>query len=406
VELASSLNAPRRGGKATGQVNDEDPIHIVKRLIRLLATAGIFCVAIITIWFAGKPASKDYISYWSAGHLLAHHADPYSYSKVLTVEKAQGYVQAKPLIMLNPPWSLILALPLGWGTPRAGLIFWMAAGLACILAYLHLLNVAPENRLFAYLFAPAFASLSVGQSSPFLLLGFALFLRFNRTRPFLAGAALLLMAIKPHLFFVFWPVLLMDCLHCRRFRLLAGSAVALVGATALAMYLDPRIWSEYLSMLYASRVDTKFLPTTAFLLRYLIAPSAAWVQLVPSAAAIAWAIWFYVCKRRIWDWGIHGMPLMLVTIVVSPYAWMTDEIVLLPSIMFALAKPTQARHSIAIFIAINGTAVMMTIAQVQLPSGAYIWTSAAWCGWYLYSLYSKSSKGLQIPILEPSALRG
>jgi hypothetical protein len=367
--------------------------------MRLLAIAAIICVPILVTWVAGKPAAKDYISYWSAGHLLTNDADPYSYSKVLAVEKEHGYVQAKPLIMLNPPWSLFLALPLGWGTPRAGLIFWMAAGIACILVFLQLLNVAPDNRLFAYLFAPALASLSVGQSSPFLLLGFTLFLRFNRTRPFLAGAALLLMAIKPHLFVVFWPILLIDCLHCRRFLLLVGSAVALVGATAFAMYLDPRIWSEYLSMLYASRLDTKFIPTTAFLLRYLIAPNSAWLQLVPSAAAIAWAIWFYVRNRRIWDWGIHGMPLMLVTILVSPYAWMTDELVLLPSIMFALAKPTRAKYSTAIFIAISGTAVMMTIAQVQLPSGAYIWTSAAWCGWYLYSMHSKSRRESPISIL-------
>jgi hypothetical protein len=389
----------RIAGSATRKVDEGDPIHILKRLMRLLAIAAIICVPILLTLIAGKAAAKDYISYWSAGHLLAHQADPYSYSQVLAIEKTQGYLPAMPIIMRNPPWALFLALPLGWGSSGIGLIFWMAAGMACIIAYFHLLDVAPGNRLFAYLFAPALASLAAGQSSPFLLLGFALFLRFNRTKPFLAGAALLLMAIKPHLFLVFWPILLIDCVYRRNFRLLAGGAVALIGTTGFAMYLDPHIWSEYLGMLHGSHLDTEFLQTPACLLRYLISPKATWVQLVPSIAAIGWAVWFYVRNRRIWDWAIHGMPLMMVTVLVSPYAWMTDEIVLLPSIMFALASPKRAKHSTAFFIAINGAAVMVTIAQAQLSSGAYIWTSTAWLAWYLYSLHSKSSRELPTSIL-------
>lgn len=361
-----------------------------KRFIRVAVIAAMFGALILFIAVASKPATKDYIAYWSAGQLLAQHSDPYAYAQVLDVERTVGYTPAKPIIMRNPPWALFLVRPLGWGNAVAGLIFWMAAGMGCVVIYLSLLKVAPDNRLFVYLFAPLIACLSSGQSSPFLLLGFVLFLHFNRTKPFLAGTALLLMAIKPHLFLVFWPILLVDCLYRHNIRLLAGGAVALIGASAYATYLDPHIWSQYLAMLHASNLDSEFLQTPAYILRYLVAPKTTWLQFVPAGAAMAWALWFYLRNRGEWDWAIHGMPLMLMTVLVSPYAWMSDEIVLLPSLMFALASPNKARHSTAIFVVINSVAIVMIMAQIQLSSGAYIWTSSAWFAWYLYSLHGKS----------------
>jgi hypothetical protein len=337
-----------------------------------------------------QPAEKDYIAYWSAGQLLVQHGDPYASSQVLATERIHGYKAARPLITRNPPPALFLTIPLGWVGPRFGLFFWTAAALGCIIGFLHTLEIAPPDRILAYFFAPVFACFVLGQSSPFLLLGFALFLRFHRSRPFAAGAALLLMAIKPLLFLAFWPLLLIDCLYRRNFRLLAGGAVAIGGATLFAMYLDPQVWPQYLAMLRAARIDTEFLPTPALLLRCMVDPKLVWLQFVPSCIAIAWGIWFYSRNRRNWSWHVHGMPLMFVTVLVSPYAWTTDEIVLLPAMMAALANPAKPKHSVTVFVLVNGFVIIMLAAQVQLTSGAYAWTSSAWLGWYLYSHRGKA----------------
>src|SRR3954451_900878 len=123
-----------------------------KRLVRVAVIAAMFGALILFIAVASKPASKDYIAYWSAGQLLAQHDDPYAYAPVLLVESAVGYTPAKPIIMRNPPWALFLVRPLGWGSAVAGLIFWMAAGMGCVVIYLSLLRVAPDTRLFVYLF--------------------------------------------------------------------------------------------------------------------------------------------------------------------------------------------------------------------------------------------------------------
>ena len=357
----------------------------MKQTARWLVVGLILLSTIVVISVASKPAEKDYISYWSAGQLLAHHQDPYSGSQVLAIEKTQGYQPSKPIIMRNPPWALFLTMPLALGSPRAGLIFWMAATIGCILVCFRLLQMPPQDRILAFCFAPVLGCLASGQSSPFLLLGFSLFLYFHRSKPLIAGAALLFMAIKPHLFLVFWVVLLVDCIYRRRFRLVAGLVLALIAATALAMRVDPLVWPQYLAMLRSAVLSNEFLQTPAYILRYLIAPRVEWVQLVPSLAATAWGIWFYARNRANWDWRTHGMPVMLVALVTSPYGWMTDEIVLLPAVMLTLSNPKKSKYSTALFMVISGTVMAMLIAGLQLSSGAYLWTASAWFAWYLYS---------------------
>ena len=93
--------------------------RLLQRFARALAISGILTATVVVVSVASKPASKDYIAYWSAGQQLAHHLDPYSYPGVLAIEKTQGYVPAKPLIMLNPPWTLLLMVPLDGCRPAS-----------------------------------------------------------------------------------------------------------------------------------------------------------------------------------------------------------------------------------------------------------------------------------------------
>jgi hypothetical protein len=88
-----------------------------KKILRVLAASAIVLAGLVAVALAGRPATKDYISYWSAGKLLVHHADPYSSASVLALEKTQGYSENRPIIMRNPPWALFLAVPLAFEDP-------------------------------------------------------------------------------------------------------------------------------------------------------------------------------------------------------------------------------------------------------------------------------------------------
>lgn len=361
--------------------------------IALIALAGatVFAARV-------NPVKMDYISYWSAAKLLVHHGGPYSPGGVLALEKSVGFLPRGPLMMRNPPWALFLVTPLAFLGPRVGQGLWIIALAACIIFSVHLLNPHSKDNALALLFVPAIACFDSGQTSPFLLLGFALFLYFHQRRPYLAGAALLLMAIKPHLFLVFWTVLLAEAIYRRRFRIFAGFATALALATAFAMAIAPRIWPQYIAMMRASALELETFPTASELFRLFISPNADWLLFVPSAVATLWGLWYYSQHRHQWDWAAHGMLIMLVTILASPYGWFTDEVVLLPCLIFALNLPQRRKNAVWILLAANVAAFAVTQIGANrsgfaLESPFLVWTPIAWLAWFLYATHRLKPQG-------------
>ena len=63
----------------------------------------------------GKIASgREFTIYWATGQQLVHHANPYDTEVMSRIEQAAGLPSTlKVGLMRNPPWGLILALPLG-----------------------------------------------------------------------------------------------------------------------------------------------------------------------------------------------------------------------------------------------------------------------------------------------------
>lgn len=373
-----------------------------KKFLHLSALVIIGLTGALILTARLNPGRMDYIEYWSSGKLLLHRLDSYSPSAIFALEKAHGYLPSSPLIMPNPPWTLFLTVPLGFVSARVGVFLWTVIAAACIVASVHLLNPRSKDNALALLFAPAIACFGSGQSSPFLLLGFSLFLRFHRSRPFLAGTALLLMAIKPHLFLIFWVVLLIDSTEKRGFRILAGAASATLTTTLFAMCFDGSIWRHYFSMLREHHPAEGFLPTLSNLLRVLAHFHEFWVLFVPSAIAVLWGVWYYNHHRRHWDWQIHGMLLMLVTILVSPYGFFTDEIVLLPCLIFALNYPHLSKNAGWMLLGINSAAAIIFMALgASLTSPAYLWTPIAWLAWFLYATSGLRFHELSRPAAEP-----
>jgi hypothetical protein len=363
---------------------------LAQRIGRFLAIAVLLGAALLLASLGSNPGAKDFIAYWSSAHLFAQHENPYSPARILAMEHEQGYAPHRPLLMLNPPSALFLVLPLGWVGPRLGFFLWSSAAVGCLVLSLEALEVAPSDRILAFFFAPFFACLSAGQSSPFLLLGLSLFLRFQRSRPLAAGAALALMAIKPLLFLALWPLVLVDCLYRRNYRVLAAGTVTVGVAALLPLLRDPQVWPQYLAMVHQARLDAEFLPVPALLLRLLLAPAHTWLQFLPCVAAMAWGLWYYWRNRAEWCWRVHGIPVVLVTLLAAPFAWTTDEIIAMPAMMAALASATRPRHAVALYAVLNGVVIVMMSAQYALTSPAYIWTSSAWLVFYLYCCRGKA----------------
>lgn len=354
--------------------------------------AGIYAVSITS----KNATERDFIQYWAAEQQLAHRANPYDVAAILRIEQAAGMDGNSPKVSLSPPVALFFALPLGYLSAKAGLIFWLLLQLSCagLSAWVFwFLHGKPDSRyhLLVFAFPPTLACLMAGQLGIFFLLEVALFLYLHRTRPWLAGAALVFCALKPHLFLPCLAVLLLWSVRKREFRIAGGFLAALAASSALTLSLDPQAWQQYWQMLRSTHVMDVFLPTISVGLRFLVNRNARWLEFVPEAAACLWAAWYYWSRRDRWSWTEHGLLLLLVSALCAPYLWFTDEAIVFPAILMGMHVAEKSLRAWILLGLITAVSLIGVLWEIALPSAFYLWTAPAWLAWYLYATWGRDA---------------
>jgi hypothetical protein len=296
------------------------------------------------------------------------------------------------MYMRNPPWTLPLVFPLGYFSLQIGSALWSLFMVACLVASVYLLwamhgRPKGKRQLLGYTFGPAFICLITGQITVLALLGLVLFLRWNRSRPFMAGMALWLCALKPHLFLPFGVVLLIWIFVARTYRLMAGAAFALAASCGLIVAIDPMAFAQYSRMVRTSGMDRDYIPCLSTLLRTWISPNTLWIVFVPPAVACVWAICYFWPRRRTWDWSRDGSPLMLVSVMMAPYTWLFDQVLVIPAILEG-AYRTRSQVLLAALAFLSALVQIALFANILKPSAVYLWTlwsAPAWLVWYLFA---------------------
>ena len=118
---------------------------------------------------------------------------------------------------------------------------------------------------------------------------------------------------------------------------------AVHAAIALALLFDPHVFQHYREMLNAASIEYEFIPALSGVLRLLFFRREFWVQFIPMIFGLGWCSWFMVRNQRNWYWRRNGPALLVVSVLTTPYAWLTDEVVLLPAILQATAFAYQNR---------------------------------------------------------------
>ncbi len=364
---------------------------------RVLAAAAIVTVGvglIVAFYILSlndkSICQRDFIGYWSAESQFLHGANPYDPAVILQQERALGLDRKQPMMLYSPPVAFFLVAPFGVFSAKSGLILWSLALLGCLVASIGLLGLLfgrPVDRFYMLggIFPPAIACLSAGQIGIFLLLGLVLFLYLHRSRPWLAGVALLPCAMKPHLFLPLAIVLLLWVVTRKAYRILAGFTLALAVACALPLVINPHIWSQYSRMMNDGLALNIYAPTLCSTFRLLVDRQAPWTQFILEAAACCWAPWYFWSRRDRWRWMDQGMLLLLVAALCSPFGWVTDEAILLPAVLAGLYRALESRRSLMPLWLIAAVALIEVMAGMQITTPYYLWTTPAWLLWYLYA---------------------
>jgi hypothetical protein len=375
---------------------------VVVRLRRMVSM--VVLVASVTgsvaLWRKTPVRVNDFTAFWIAGHSLLAQRNPYDADYALPVERSMGFTQEKPLVMRNPPWALWSTLPLGVLNYGTAWLLWTSCLLLLLVFSARLLWMIYGGSqgqrwtavLLTFLFAPTLACLSVGQTAPIVLLGLTLFLYLHSRHEFWAGFALLAPAFKPQLAFLFWLILAVWSIQRRKWRLIAGAVSSMALATAIALLLDHQVIRQYRIMLASESLQTQFIPTLGGFLRQLFGP--AWLQLVPAIIGIAWVAVYYCRYQHAWCWKQRLPVLLLASMLLTPYAWLVDEVVVLIALFGAAAAIPQARLVMWLgipFVLVNAAIVTALALGVRAVSPYYLWTMWVWIFFY-FAITAYNSK--------------
>jgi hypothetical protein len=395
--------AKRRVSKPRYGIADQ-AIAIVSGLSFALAA-----ITVCTIPFSNSIyGARDFVVYWATGHQLVHHANPYDAATMMQIERAAGLSTTSAVgLMRNPPWTLLLTLPLGFAGLRVAGSLWSLALMASLLASVHWLwqlYGRPDNKRhwLGAAFAPAIICLLIGQSGIFILLGYTLFLRLNRSHPFWAGAALWFCAIKPHLFLVVGVVILAWVLVSKSYKIIAGATAAMAASCLLVYAVDPPAWTQYLVTMRNAGINQEAIPCFNIVLRQWLSPQTLLLQYLPTVLGCAWAVGYYWKRRHTWDWAQDSGPVTLVSLVFAPYSWITDQAMAIPALL-ASAFRTRSQILLVALAAASLVIEAELLSGIILASNLYLWTAPAWLAWYLLANATPSCDSAGVPSLRTAS---
>ena len=358
-------------------------------------TAYVFVLSLLPGPVQG---ARDFVAFWSTGQLLAHHSNPYDAAALLQLERAAGFPSHYDVMyMLNPPWNLPLVYPLGFLGVHAASIVWSFLQLVCFAGSIYLLWAMHGKRknlrlALGYTFAPALICLIMGQLTIFALLGLVLFLRYHRTHPFLAGMSLWFCLLKPHLLLPFGLVTLVWIFESKNYRVLYGVISSVAASGAIALYLAPHSWNQYLSAFRNPGGQYTCVPCVSVLLRVWISRNTGGLEYIPAIVAGVWALFYFWRRRANWDWTTAGSLLILVSILVAPYAWLYDQALAVPALMQGVytARSRAMLVSLALLTVLVEVALMAIIWKPETLYTWTLWSAPAWVIWYLMATRAAS----------------
>ncbi len=376
--------------------------------LRLMLAALVVAGAVLA-WQLSRPGGTgldlplfDFVEYWAAGHLNAHGENPYDHDRIEELEREAGRTE-KSVLMWNPPWTLTLAMPFGLfpvDRVRTAQLLWLLLQFAALVYSADTLwryyGGAAGQRwlawLIAFTFVPSLFALTAGQIAPLILLGAVFFLQCERRGyDALAGATAVLLAIKPHIVYLFWLALLLWAIERRRWALLAGGILTGLVATLIPLLCNPHVLGQYVSTLTTRPPDEYRSPTLGRVVRMAFGEDRFGLQFVALLPGLLWFAVYWPRHRRVSDWGERLPLLLLVSMLTAPYgAWPFDLVLLLVPVVQVAARlhregqPGARKAAVAVHLAINGLALVLLVAGAEFFW--FIWMTPTLLAGYLVFL--------------------
>ena len=349
-----------------------------KALTSLALLLSLALLALVALPLAARlttPAwlqTDDTTEYWIAGRLNLAGRDPWDRAAVARLQLAVGRTYARPVLMCDPPWFVSVAMVLGALPYPVARVLWLVVNAALFLAAGDLLwrvyggergrsvRQAQDRRWVAWVatfgFLPVVVTLRWGHSTGFVVFGAALFLWGVNGWEHLvwAGVGAALMATKPHLVWMFWPVLLawmwenrpcwldacemIDLQAWLIWRVPVGLVVVLGIMTVTSLLPNTNLIANYWRGIIQQPPLEWRTETIGGDLRALFGPAHTWLQFAPMLPGLVWLAWYWRRHHDWWYWPNRLPVLLLASLIFAPYGWAYDLAVALPVVVAVVAQ--------------------------------------------------------------------
>ncbi len=312
--------------------NTRRPLSKQAALKTILLLVGILILLIAPLPLPAKVGAIDFRPYWSSSLLLAHGQDFGDPSLLDSIERTlTGWNEPFTMYAWFAPTGNLVLLPYTLLPFPQAVHYWLLTNIAIVFVSA-LLIWRHTSRLWlplltAFSFSMTLVSLVYGQVNTLVLLGLALFLFLTDSgRDYAAGAGLVLTTIKPHLVILTLPLLLLETIRRRQWRVLAGFASALAVCALILFALYPAWHLSFWRLMTFGMSLARETPTIPGL--FVVAGEYVWGKWL-------WVIGLFLATALWWNHGGECDQRMLTDISilagmsVSPLGWSYDQVMLL-----------------------------------------------------------------------------
>lgn len=347
-------------------------------LLWVLLAAVVLTASALTLWTmdvraeTGLPlGAHDFIQHVAAFDVAMDGGDPYDDATLRDAENALfPRYDSGAQRFWYPPYVLVVLAPVVALPFELASATWfvanLAGGLAVIVLSWRLVRggtdpIPPAVVGLGLLFVPLLECLTLGQLGVLVagcLLGGTVALRGGSDTT--AGVLLALTAVRPHTVLLPLVVLGVHIVATRRWKVVRAGLVTVAAMVGTSVVLFPTVWRNWDPI---GGSPTHFrTPTIASWLRSWLDSGAGppeWPLVVVPAVAVLAATAWAVRHRDSVQW--RAMPALLAaSVLVSPYAWIYDSMLLMPIHVLALARLSDRRGwglrvaSAAVLIQVGG----------------------------------------------------
>jgi hypothetical protein len=363
------------------------------RAVIILGAAGLLLlVATVLPLKAGAFGWRDFLSYWSAAHLMVTGDNPYDLAAVDRLVQEVSPERGGTEPAWNPPWLVVALTPLGLLPYEFATRVWLLLNLmllSCLPLIIWRWLAGPRPRPPAWLmglgllFTASLVQIAIGQVTVIILLGVILCLAGLRSgHDGWAGAALVLSLSKPQLMYLTLPVILIWAATQRRWRVWLGLGAAAALGLVIATILSPDWLGSYAPALGSNNFWVKYSATIGGVGKAILGSDEFRYLGLLTLLLIPWLV--HLINRRGPLTGVNVA--LLISLPLAPYGWSFDQIMLLPAItqiVFWITLTTDTRWRAvyaACLIAIYG--LMLTMKLLSLGDHYFAWVPLALGGLY------------------------